>query len=102
MTSEPAHRDLEATGSAKADGDSLVTTTAILDALRDPKNTAAWEQFLGRYRPVLLNFAPGEESRSQTAKMSPRMSCPSSAQPSDQAAMSRQGPPQGMAVRHRA
>lgn len=33
------------------------TTTALLAALFDPKNAAAWEAFDRRYRPILMGFA---------------------------------------------
>jgi len=33
------------------------TTTALLTALFDPKNAAAWEMFDRRYRPILVGFA---------------------------------------------
>ena len=33
------------------------TTTAMLDALHNPADVAAWEEFDTRYRPVLIGFA---------------------------------------------
>ena len=33
------------------------TTTAMLDALHNPSDVAAWEEFDTRYRPVLIGFA---------------------------------------------
>lgn len=33
------------------------TTTAMLDALHNPSDVAAWEEFDVRYRPVLIGFA---------------------------------------------
>lgn len=33
------------------------TTSALLDALRDPANSEAWREIDGRYRPILLNLA---------------------------------------------
>lgn len=33
------------------------TTTAMLDALHNPADVAAWEEFDVRYRPVLIGFA---------------------------------------------
>ena len=34
-----------------------VTTTALLDALRDGRDTCAWEEFDRRYRPVIFHLA---------------------------------------------
>lgn len=36
---------------------STVTTTAMLNALTSPDNQAVWDEFVGRYRPVLIGFA---------------------------------------------
>ena len=33
------------------------TTTAMLTALHDPRNAAAWEAFDRRYRPILIGFS---------------------------------------------
>jgi len=35
----------------------FVTTTALLDGLKDPRNGEAWGGFLGRYRPVVVGYA---------------------------------------------
>lgn len=35
----------------------LTTNTELLAGLADPENAAVWEEFDGRYRPVLLAFA---------------------------------------------
>lgn len=37
--------------------DATRTTTVLLDGLRDPANSAAWEEFDRRYRPIVLGLA---------------------------------------------
>lgn len=48
--------------SAEQDNVALATTvtgTHLLEELRDPANQIAWQQFVGRYRPLLLSYARG-------------------------------------------
>lgn len=39
------------------DPGTFVTTTTLLDGLRDPKNAGAWGGFVTRYRPVVVGYA---------------------------------------------
>jgi RNA polymerase sigma-70 factor (ECF subfamily) len=36
-----------------------MTSTTLLDGLRDPHNATRWQQYVGRYRPLLLRFVEG-------------------------------------------
>jgi len=36
-----------------------ITGTTLLEGLRDPGNQAAWQQYVDRYRPVIVSYARG-------------------------------------------
>ncbi len=64
----PVPRLIVAPSSGKMNGEvqlndqtpsTMVTTTALLNALSAPDNQEIWTQFTGRYRPVLIGFAKG-------------------------------------------
>ena len=33
-----------------------ITSTTLLDGLRDPRNRSVWDQFVSRYRPTIVRF----------------------------------------------
>lgn len=44
-------------GTARGPAFSTVTSTALLAGLADPANRTVWEQFVERYRPLLVRYA---------------------------------------------
>ena len=45
------------TGETDSHTHTFVTTTVLLEGLRDPRNQAVWDEFVQRYRPMVLLYA---------------------------------------------